>query len=609
MKKIFLIFALVLLSAFCFAQQDRIIDYSSMRLQDSIRVYDISSADKNLKKKWFVMVEGKVKKMPKDYLNSFNGTLDWKFIGITDVKKDKFIGFTSSDIPVKFYMSPETFDYLKPKMRSISYWKRYIQDNTSKYVFEYNQQGATADDRFRYVSWEKEPIMPQQMDGTVKFKYSCGGKEKILSDLSDTDNVFRNTREYYEDLRKELNGTSVDYHFFTASLVTNMENIAGSESKLKKDDLVFPFHYNSQNGTYKCYVQGDVKELKESYISFLDPDLKKILSKRSEDGIEIRDSLAYMADSLYTIHKLDSLRQLLIGAVYAESLKDKHLDEYLKEVKSKKLFLQDYEYSSDYSNCGLNFRIYNCFGKTIKYIQFTATPYNAVGDVQPDWMGKRSATAKGIGPLEPGYSASWDFDNMFYDHNDIISRIRPTGIKFIFMDGSTQNFSGYSNIISHRYYEYKELDIDTDDVIEICNRNIEPFVLPAISIPDNIRKLSIDEERQACVKVFNWKDLALNFTLAEYPGGEDACYSFLSRNVKYPKDAQDAGIQGRVLVRFFVNADGSIDDVEAVRSPHESLSKEAVRVVKLMPKWKPGTEDGKPARTRFNLPIMFRLGE
>lgn len=94
---------------------------------------------------------------------------------------------------------------------------------------------------------------------------------------------------------------------------------------------------------------------------------------------------------------------------------------------------------------------------------------------------------------------------------------------------------------------------------------------------------------------------------AEFPGGEEACYKWLYDHIKYPAIAQEQGIQGRVFVRFVVNKDGSIVDVEIQRSPDPSLSKEAERVVKMMPRWKPARQGNKPVRSRFNLPIMFRL--
>ncbi|MEE1542304.1 MAG: energy transducer TonB [Paludibacteraceae bacterium] len=99
---------------------------------------------------------------------------------------------------------------------------------------------------------------------------------------------------------------------------------------------------------------------------------------------------------------------------------------------------------------------------------------------------------------------------------------------------------------------------------------------------------------------------------AEFIGGNEEMIKFLSENVKYPEDVlqaneKGANIHGRVYVKFVVEKDGSISDVEVVRSVHPSLDAESVRVVKLMSgKWTPATERGKPVRSMFTLPFVFK---
>lgn len=96
--------------------------------------------------------------------------------------------------------------------------------------------------------------------------------------------------------------------------------------------------------------------------------------------------------------------------------------------------------------------------------------------------------------------------------------------------------------------------------------------------------------------------------MPEFPGGQNALFKFLSENVKYPVIAQENGIQGRVIVQFVVDKDGSIVDVEVAKSGGDaSLDKEAVRVIKAMPKWKPGKQRGKPVRVKYTVPVNFRL--
>lgn len=95
--------------------------------------------------------------------------------------------------------------------------------------------------------------------------------------------------------------------------------------------------------------------------------------------------------------------------------------------------------------------------------------------------------------------------------------------------------------------------------------------------------------------------------MPEFPGGMQALMAYLSKNIKYPSVAQDNGIQGRVFVSFVVNKDGSIVDPEVIKSVDAALDKEAMRVIKAMPKWNPGKQRGKPVRVKYTVPVLFRL--
>jgi len=93
----------------------------------------------------------------------------------------------------------------------------------------------------------------------------------------------------------------------------------------------------------------------------------------------------------------------------------------------------------------------------------------------------------------------------------------------------------------------------------------------------------------------------------EFPGGNTAMMKFLGDNIKYPVIAQENGIQGRVICNFVVEKDGSITDVQVVRGVDPSLDREAMRVIKQMPRWTPGKQRGQAVRVRFTLPVVFRL--
>lgn len=92
-----------------------------------------------------------------------------------------------------------------------------------------------------------------------------------------------------------------------------------------------------------------------------------------------------------------------------------------------------------------------------------------------------------------------------------------------------------------------------------------------------------------------------------FPGGPTALMKYLYENTKYPVVAQENGVQGRVTVQFVVEKDGSISDVHVLRGVDPSLDKEAVRVVKSMPRWTPGKQNGITVRVNYRVPVLFRL--
>jgi len=93
----------------------------------------------------------------------------------------------------------------------------------------------------------------------------------------------------------------------------------------------------------------------------------------------------------------------------------------------------------------------------------------------------------------------------------------------------------------------------------------------------------------------------------EFPGGLASLRKYLGKNIEYPKLAADAGIQGKVYVGFVVERDGSVSGVKVRRGIGGGCDEEAMRVVKSMPKWKPGKQRNKAVRVRYNLPIVFKL--
>lgn len=99
--------------------------------------------------------------------------------------------------------------------------------------------------------------------------------------------------------------------------------------------------------------------------------------------------------------------------------------------------------------------------------------------------------------------------------------------------------------------------------------------------------------------------------MPEFPGGQEKLFAFIAKNVVYPKEALKKNKEGRVLISFIIEKDGSVSNVKPLKPKSEwigyGLEEEACRVVYLMPNWSSGTIDGKPVRVKFTLPILFQL--
>jgi TonB family protein len=127
--------------------------------------------------------------------------------------------------------------------------------------------------------------------------------------------------------------------------------------------------------------------------------------------------------------------------------------------------------------------------------------------------------------------------------------------------------------------------------------DVEDTHYGAESIPNQVVEQSATEE--------GVKDIVDQ--MPSFPRGGTALMQFISSNVKYPRIAEEKGVQGRVICTFVVEKDGSISHVQVARSVDPSLDKEAVRVIMSMPKWIPGKQDGVPVRVKYTVPVTFRL--
>ncbi len=181
-------------------------------------------------------------------------------------------------------------------------------------------------------------------------------------------------------------------------------------------------------------------------------------------------------------------------------------------------------------------------------------------------------------------------------------------------------------------YENVALDVILEDEIEIIQTAEVLPPPPPPDVPEVIEVLNVveddvetaeiiidtedDKDKQVVIQApikgpVIEEDTDVVFMVVEsmpsFPGGDAALFKYLSDNIKYPVIAQESGIQGRVICQFVVNRDGSIVDIEVVRSVDRSLDAEAIRVISGMPKWSPGKQRGKTVRVKYTLPVNFRL--
>lgn len=132
----------------------------------------------------------------------------------------------------------------------------------------------------------------------------------------------------------------------------------------------------------------------------------------------------------------------------------------------------------------------------------------------------------------------------------------------------------------------------------------EPFSITEESLGILLGGLSALEDAPSNDSIYQIVD-----EMPQYPGGEKAMMEYVAKNVKYPQEAKDKEIQGRVFVGFIVEKDGSVNEVKVLRGIGGGCDEEAVRVVSSMPKWKPGIKDGKPVRVSYMMPLNFKLTE
>ena len=148
----------------------------------------------------------------------------------------------------------------------------------------------------------------------------------------------------------------------------------------------------------------------------------------------------------------------------------------------------------------------------------------------------------------------------------------------------------------------QELNLVEEDV------EIAPEVLEPVAPKEQEPKVEEKEELPEAVDMYNEPlDVRVVEDLPQFPGGAVEFMKWLTKNLKYPSGAQQRKLQGRVVAQFIVNQDGSVSDIQVVEHLSFECDREALRVLRMMPNWKPGLMNAKPCRTKVCIPIVFKL--
>ena len=166
----------------------------------------------------------------------------------------------------------------------------------------------------------------------------------------------------------------------------------------------------------------------------------------------------------------------------------------------------------------------------------------------------------------------------------------------------TDEFGNFTLKVSEKHplivqsigFQSQEIEIQKTAYIQVILQEDSTLMMGEILVVNTKKKSQKKKILTTCVSE----------TMPEFPGGNTALMSFIQQNIQYP--VPDICITGKVIIQFIISTDGNITNAKIVRGVHPKFDKEALRVVKLMPKWKPGTQKGKPVAMEYTIPVSFR---
>lgn len=225
--------------------------------------------------------------------------------------------------------------------------------------------------------------------------------------------------------------------------ISNAVSTSGKKHIFEIGDKIPFVEYTEEKslGKFVGLYLGEIYLIYEGLFSFDNPTDGDFLKRRKEVGYDVRMTFAKQYDSVAAIR-------------YAEMLKKQEAseDSIKRDLQKKEILILNADYTTDYEyyvRCGIEFTVFNCYNKAIKYIDFTVVPYNRVGDIQGDDFNRRERTAHYIGPMKIGEKQEMSFSELFWDEHDAIETLKVTKVKITFTDGTTKVYSGVENVKKH----------------------------------------------------------------------------------------------------------------------------------------------------------------
>lgn len=486
----------------------------------------------------------------------------------------------------------------------------YAYDKKHKNLYLYTDNGnyIIKVDKNTHKLYKKQKNLTKFKEKALE-KYACN-IDKMLTDRYD----------YHNSIQKKCIEDSIKCAYYDSINITNKNILKRLEESKKtlvkryvanRDWHWIPVSNASEKMRFKCLtcnktisndyvycteIKNDTLFIREfehlAYNTFYAHIHKAVIQNDNRNSLfemhcnAFQDSLSN--DRMYENDGVEYVNALLLNDAYGR----------LKQ-NAPYGFIDDYSWNNEYGSVTLGLTFANLSNKTIKYLEAFFSIYNEVNDL------RCKGNVSGTGPIEPGNTGSWDWDyTRYYTARDsrylYIDRIVLTytdGTKHTLANNRSQLEFNKENVAEQKsiYNKAPNSCLIDEQWMDDWNKLQKDI--------DNIQK-QIDIVSKKAERKYKSNSIYLP---PMFLGGETAINEYLRIHVRYPPIAAEYGIEGNVKVEFMVKKDGAIEDAKILKGVDPSLDKEALRVVRAMPKWIPATADGISCDSKMTIVVGFSL--